>query len=114
MRRAKKGQQKVPILKQTTLLCPSRCNFSMVPAYTSIYEDTEKRQMASSIHRQTSERQTSETTNIGTTNVGKFKPQNDKRRKITQFYIYLKMPLLLKHRSPINSVKFCRINFVLV
>ena len=48
MRRAKKGQQKVPILKQTTLLCPSRCNFSMVPAYTSIYEDTEKRQMASS------------------------------------------------------------------
>ena len=29
------------------------------------------------IHRQTSERQTSETTNIG-----KFKPQNDKRRKI--------------------------------
>ena len=40
MRRAKKGQQKVPILKKTTGLCPSRSYYYGVPA---LYKDKEMR-----------------------------------------------------------------------
>ena len=40
MPRAKKGQQKVPILKKTTGLCPSRSYYYGVPA---LYKDKEMR-----------------------------------------------------------------------